>query len=701
MSVIFNISISGRPVEDDYPINVAIRAKRDFIYFRQRVQDSEVQLAYLEAPKVLSHEAIVLNDHIKNYTLAFDESTYQTTSNVVVSFKENLIFTTAVSDVVVGSRPMFFGHKLPNGVTKVTFASWNKSSDPYIATYSARYNSVLSDLENYYDASSKAYNCSFVQYSKDSTSILDGTTINEVYRREPLFREATHLDIDPVTFGINTSLPIYSKEKQPDGRWKYTIYGKTDGEVLYYKEHKNSKTQVRMAGGISSKYYWPLELVGKGFTYKKENSTVNYDWSETNNSMYFPYYPFMSIKKEAIVINEKAVIIPSQNIMLDKDRNIHLTLRVLRNNSILFIKTTRAELIGKRISGSLTLDNILRYEEFTGGVDYSLGVISLNDSIPLLSTDKVIVECVVKKEENEKIIGNLNPAHNSKLNNNSILYYLTPSTDTVKSVVHWIAFKNVYQPLGGSFRTVVTMVSDSSVSSYIGETLNAFLSYYCVEHPYTNLSYGNAYNYLPLCTVTFLKEKYAHNVKHKDLRVFAGIKNDLALENKGKDFTFSNILNQSDTYRLVLENQLYALIDKTEIPNADTVNIEGTIKDTVGVTMITHYRYGNVPHVYRATTEIDGSSNFTLNLKLKTPQELLTDLEVYRCISNSDYSSSDILLTTATDSDIDTNGNTVLSINFGETISPLPDKLYLYVRWKSGDNTIVMDRSPIFCVNVK
>ena len=125
MSVIFNISISGRPVEDDYPINVAIRAKRDFIYFRQRVQDSEVQLAYLEAPKVLSHEAIVLNDHIKNYTLAFDESTYQTTSNVVVSFKENLIFTTAVSDVAVGSRPMFFGHKLPNGVTKVTFRGLN------------------------------------------------------------------------------------------------------------------------------------------------------------------------------------------------------------------------------------------------------------------------------------------------------------------------------------------------------------------------------------------------------------------------------------------------------------------------------------------------------------------------------------------------------------------------------------------------
>jgi hypothetical protein len=700
MSISFKISISDRPVENDYPINVAIRAKRDFIYFRQKVQDSEVQLAYLEAPKVLSHEAIVLNDHIKNYTLAFDESTYQTTSNVVVSFKENLIFTTVVSDVAVGSRPLFFGHKLPNNVTKVTFAPWNKSSDPYIATYSTRYNSVLSDLENYYDPASKAYNCSFVQYSKDSTGVLDGTTINEVYRREPVFREATHLDIDPATLRINTSLPIYSKEKQSDGRWKYTIYGKTNEEVVYYKEYKNSKTQVKMAQGISSKYYWPLELVGRGLTYQGETAPINYDWSETNNSMYFPYYPFMSIKKEATVINEKTVIVPSQYIMLDKDRNIHLTIRVLRNESILFIKTTRPELIGKRISGSLTLDNILRYEEFTGGVDYSLGIVSLNNSIPLLNSDKVIVECVVKKEESEKIIANLNPAHNSKLNNNSILYYLTPSTEAMKSSVHWVAFKNVYQVIGGSYRPVITMVSDTAQNSYIGETLSLFLEDYCVADPYTGLTITNSYKYLPLCTVTFLKDKYTQNVKHKDLRVFAGIKNDLALENKGKDFAFSNILNQSDNYRLTLENQVYALIDKTEIPNADTVNIEGTIAETLGATTIPHYRYGNVPHVYRATTAMDGD-NFILNIKLKTPQELLTHLEVYRCINNSSYSSSDILLDTVNYSQIDTNGDTIFSINFGKTISPLPDKLYLYVRWKSGDNSIATDKSPIFCVNVK
>ena len=700
MSISFKISISEKPIENDYPINVAIRAKRDFIYFRQKVQDSEVQLAYLEAPKVLSNEAIALNDHIKNYVLAFDESTYQTTSNVVVSFKENLIFTTVVSDVATGSRPMFFGHKLPNDVTRVTFVPWNKSSDPYIATYSTRYNTVLSDLENFFDAESKAYNCSFVQYGKNSTGSLDGDTVNEVYRRECVFREATHLDIDPVTFTINTSLPVYSKEKQSDGRWKYTIYGKTDGEIVYYKEYKNSKTQVRMAEGINSKYYWPLELVGRGFTYTKEAAVINYDWSETNNSMYFPYYPFISIKKEARVINEKAVIIPSQQIMLDKDRNIHLTLRVLRNGSVLFAKTTRPELIGKRISGSLALDNIVRYEEFAGGVDYSLGIISLNNSTPLLATDKVTVECVVKKEESEKIIANLNPAHNSKLNNNSILYYLTPSTDTAKSSVHWIAFKNVYQSFDGSYRPVVTSASNKNGSTYIGEMLSVFLEQRCVEDPYTGLPSSNIYKYLPLCTVTFLKEKYTQNIKHKDLRVFAGIKDDLALENKGKDFAFSNILNQSDTYRLVLENQVYALIDKTEIPNADTVNIEGTIAETVGVTTIAHYRYGNVPHVYRVTTEMDGN-NFILNLKLKTPQELLTQLEVYRCINNSNYSSSDLLLTTVSNSNIDVNGDTVFSINFGKTISPLPDKLYLYVRWKSGDNSIVMDRSPIFCVNVK
>lgn len=701
MSVIFNISISGRPVEDDYSINVAIRAKRDFISFRQKVQDSEVQLAYLQAPKIVSHEAIGLGDHIKKYVPAFDEAVYQTTSNVVLSFKENLIFTTVVSDVSGGARPMFFGHKLPNGVTKVSFAPWNKSADPTIAMYNSRYNAILSDVENFVDVKNKTYNPSFVQYSKNSTGPLDGTTVNEVYKREPIFREATHFDIDPVTYTINTSSPVYSKEKQSDGRWKYTIYGKLDGEILYYKEYQSSKVQVKIPAGISNKYYWPLELVGKGFNYINNSSVTTYDWSSTDNSMYFPYYPFVSIKKEAIVINEKSVIIPDNHIVLDKDQNIHLTLKVIRNSSILFIKTTRPELIGKRISGTLSLDNILRYEEFSGGVDYSLGVVSLNDSLPLLASDKVIVECVVKKEENQKVIGNVNPVHNSLLNNNSILYYLTPSIGTIKSIAHWVAYKSIYQPMSGTFLPVITAVSDSNLNTYIGQLLVNFMEDYYVANPYTLETYSNVYEYLPLCTVFFLKEKYINNITHKDLRVFAGIKDDYTLENKGKDFAFSNILNPGDTYKLVLESQVYALIDKTEIPNINIANIEGTIKQSLGASLITHYRYGNVPHVYRATTAIDGSNNFTLNLKLKTPQELLTDLEVYRCTNNITYSSSDVLLTTIDSSSIDVNGDTVFSINFGKTIKPLPDKLYLYVRWKSGDNSIVTDKSPIFCVNVK
>lgn len=700
MSVIFNISISGKPVEDEYPINVAIRAKRDFISFRQKVQDSEVQLAYLQAPKIVSDEAILLGDHIKNYVPAFDETIYQTTSNVVFSFKENLIFTTVISDVAGGAKPIFFGHRLPNGVTKVTFVPWNKSTDPGIAIYSSRYNTVVSDLENFIDIKNKTYNPSFVQYAKNSTNALDGITVNEIYKREPIFREATHFDIDPTTYTINTSLPVYSKEKQSDGRWKYTIYGKTDNETLYYKEYQGSKVQVKVPKGINNKYYWPLELVGKGFSYTSSVGVDNYDWSSTDNNMYFPYYPFVSIKKEAVVLNERAVIIPDNHIIMDKDHNIHLTIRVIRNNSILFAKTTRPELIGKRISGNLSSNNILRYEEFLGGVDYSLGVISLNNSFPLLGTDKVIVECVIRKEENQKVIGNINPVHNSLLTNNSILYYLTPSTATVKSVAHWVAYKNIYQVMGGAFLPVITAVSDSNLNSYIGQLLVNFIEDYCVANPYTFTTNSNVYRYLPLCTISFLKEKYINNIKHKDLRVFAGIKDDYTLENKGKDFTFSNILNSSDTYKLKLESQIYALIDKTEIPNADTVDIEGTIRDSLGVSLATHYRYGNIPHIYRATTKMDGS-NFILNLKLKTVQALLTDLEIYKCTNTITYSNSDVLLTTVDTGLIDVNGDTVFNIDFGTELSPLPDKLYLYVRWKSGDNTIVTDKSPIFCVNVK
>jgi len=115
---------------------------------------------------------------------------------------------------------------------------------------------------------------------------------------------------------------------------------------------------------------------------------------------------------------------------------------------------------------------------------------------------------------------------------------------------------------------------------------------------------------------------------------------------------------------------------------------------------VTHYRHGNIPHVYRAIAATS-EGDLILNLKLKAPHALLTDLEIYRCVNAITYSNSDTLLDTAIGWTTDINGDAILSINLGETISPLPDKLYLYVRWKSGDNTIVTDKSPIFCVNVK
>ncbi|NDB81161.1 MAG: hypothetical protein EB127_00205, partial [Alphaproteobacteria bacterium] len=551
MSILFNIAISGKQVLQEYPVDIFVTAKRDFVTWRQKVKDNDVQLAYLETEPMISDKAIEVNDHLKELRNSNTEIIKSTIANTLVSESPNLIFTTVVKETNFGTTPVFYAHRIPNTASRVNFSPWNKAIESSVALFSTYYNAIFSDLENYIDADTGAYNASYVKYNyTDSTG--NQVTKTEVYNRQPFFREMTSFDLEYDNsigdFFVPSNKGLYQKKLQSNGKWLYQIF-KDPQTLVYYKEDMESTGKVSVSENIKSQYFWPLEIKGSGVVYTApgvDNTTVkySYDWAEERID-YFPYAPYITVKKEAYILNDKSILVADKNIVLNKDLNLHLTLRVMRNGKILFAQTTRSELINLRIAGSYVNSDLVKYEEFTGNVDYSLGVISLVSSYPLMESDKVFAEYVVEQARSEKVIGNVNPGQNKKLLNSNILYYATPVTGNTKSKIYWVSYSRAFNPITENFDFYIDDLQDKSLSSYKGKLISLFIGECFVRDPYYTNYNINSYNFLPLATVSFDKDKYLRNTKHKDLRVFSGLKDDLKIEQKGKDFAFSSILNPS------------------------------------------------------------------------------------------------------------------------------------------------------------
>jgi hypothetical protein len=714
MGISFTISVSGKPIENEYPIDVFVRAKRDFITWRQKVKDSDVQLAYLETEPMVSHLAVEVADHLQELRNSNTETIRSTTATTLVSESPNLIFTTVVRDTNFGSTPAFYSHRVPVNATKVTFSPWNKAIDSSVAMFDTYYSAVFSDLENYIDLDTGAYNASYVKYTSVNSEG-DVEVKTEVYNRQPFFRQMTSFDLEFDSslgdFFVAPNKGLYQKTLQPNGKWLYQIYKDPD-VVLYYKEDMESTGKVTVSENIKSEYFWPLEIKGSGVIYSvdigddAEKQKYTYDWADERVD-YFPYAPYVTIKKEAYIINNQTLLVADKNIVLDPTLNIHLTLRVMRDGKILFAQTTRPEILDLRISGSYSNEDIVKYEAFTGNVDYSLGVISLVSSYPLMMTDKVLIEYVVEQARSEKVIANVNPGQNKKLLTSNLLYYATPVVGEVKSKIFWVSYQKAFNTITNDFDFFVVDTNDSVVNPYKGKLLKVLIEECFARDPYYDFHSTNIYNYLPVATVSFDKHRYLKKVQHKDLRVFSGLKDDLTLERKGKDFAFSNILNPAGTYELDLAAQAVVFVDKTEIAERTIKDIETIIKDNIKIGIIPHVVYLNRPKVMFAKCQ-NISNNLDFSVKVKDAPVWKT-LKVYLAVNKEKISTNDIeLLALDTADNLITEGEDGWSI-LGNGIDPdvlsgsavRDSKLYFYTKWVNSDSTVESDTSSISCVHVK
>jgi len=705
MSISFKISISGKQIENEYPINIFTRAKKETITWRQRVKENDVQLAYLEAPRIISQEAIELQNYIGSFYEDSDPNIYSSVSEEIISSKENLMFTTVVLETAGRLAPMFYGHKVPVGASNVNFIPWNKDTDPSVAVYNSDYNFIFSNLENYIDPENEVYSPSFIRYEV----IENGSPVikTEVFKQEPLFRVGTYLDIDSETFDFAPYTSVYEKIKLPDGRWKFVV-NKLSSMVVYYKEEESLKLRASLQKNIDMKYEWPLYVSGKMFSVAAGSYKAVYDYDSPRPQSFFPYYPYVNEKKQGVYLNSKSILIPDSNIVILPDNNIHFTLKVIRDGVAILGLTTRTDLIGKHISGKYTSKNLKYYEAFEGQVDYRLSVVSLANTIPIKPTDVLVVDFIKEVKSETVYIDNVNPIQNKKLLNEDVLYYITKKTETTNSKVEWVSYQEM---INSDYESVkyIKQCSDPLQEDYIGYPLSLFIADNFIINPVFNAGINSNSNlFFPVCSISFNKEKYQSQTTHKDLRVYAGLKEDYSLENKGKDFAFSNILNE-DVIALETKSQAIILVDKVEVDKNFSKDIEGRIKSSFGAGIVPIIMYPNRPVAYLAKAKVAGEYlELTLVVKENTSFDTLN---IYKCVNKTKESSTDPLIKTIlrgehAESTLDDGSiRFPISISLEDYQEALPvqrDKIYIYLEWEDSNNSdLVSETSSVICIHVK
>ena len=579
-SLPFKISISNKDIENSYSVFVCSRPERNTIMWRQTVQPDDVQVAYLETEKIYSEQAIEVNSFIENYIEPVSDTIYVSNSSTIYSEKENLIFTTIVKNENSFFIPMFFGHRLTSVVpdTQPSFFLWNKATDSNLFIYDKDYSFIASNVKNELDIKNGVYRASFVSYL--SGTVESYAAVNEPFKEEPLFREETIYDYlsEEASYGVKK--PFYRKNKEGN-LWRFD-FPYIAGQTIYYKEDSKTKVKPFISEGLEIRKPWPLLLDGREFVvldgYGRTWDFSLYKIDTYSDQMYFPYSPFLTQKKEGKYVSEFCFSVPDKHILVEPSKNLQFSFTVWRNGVPILGQTTREELLGKRLSGSYLGKDIVLYDSFTGGLDYSLGVVTYTNGIPLQKNDTIFAEYIVDDEGNSREFYNVNPTNERWMLEGDMYFFLTPTTLKGNTKIHWLKTKKVYDANLDTFKDII-FYSSTFQNTLVGLSLGEFASTHCVLDPFKGvINTENSNYFILLCSASFKKEKYINQIMHKDLRVYAGIKNDLDLVKKGKDFLFSRQLNPENEIEIHSKQHLAVYVDRTELPLFD-VNLNPRKKE--------------------------------------------------------------------------------------------------------------------------
>lgn len=542
------------PIDTLTPLYLQRQKHLDKYVFRQSV-DEECQIAYVGYPSLIFNNSVAVNKQVnsipENRRREGEDSWTKISGGALFSSSTDLLITSVA--VIEGGveKPLFFGMELPRNTVSATASSFNKSDREFLFQYDSDSQVIYTNKTNYWDPALNDFRAITVRYRLDT-----GEEFSVLFRNAPVYRLARVSDIDPDTLTLYEGAPVFTRTGVPGG-YDYVINGTGP---FYVKEVKEEAINVTRSGGQKLNEPWLLDISAGSFNRTYDGRVYTYSPTEFERQAFFPYYPFARYSHRPGLIDPRTLKLPESGLQVDPDNRLHVDVIVRNEDGELKAAYSTSSLKIGELYAPWSWDvRTVYWQELEYGYDQTNAILLLNNALPILSSDQVVVNYSAIKTKFTYRELNLNPNYNKRLAQYDYLVYMVPNRaeEDNKTIFH---IEYDYLPDGS---TRITRLSQPSVPSFLGSTIESFMTARFVNNT-------NVYQYVPLAYTSLRPEFSVGDILSRDARLKKGIdrKNQLEVLRKHPWSWFTKVF---DTNQIEYPDKFFmrVSVDQEEILERD------------------------------------------------------------------------------------------------------------------------------------
>jgi hypothetical protein len=433
-SVVYTIDIV-RPVEKTIGLTQYISKYLEHFSFKKEI-NREVQLAFLSS-KVLNRDNLISSVKLSPESRRLQVPKKVSGNTFFTSSKEIEITNIAINESMKVT-PLFYSMNVTD------YLSVDLSGLNARVLYDQSTSTLYCDKESEYNPFTEEFK---------SIKILTSSGF-KLFNGSSLFREATIEDVDPDTLTFYRDRLLYTMEYIPAIRqYKFTVLNASG--PFYYRERTKSGVYLQRDGLKDLAEPWfPEYSIGQVKHLGSLYSPGNFE-----DQPFFPYYPFLTQKERAKLIDVNTIKLDRDNLTIDDIRGLFIEIVVFNNLGELKFCFTN----GPKVNTLYNRSSDVRWQLLDYQYDGSNSVVRVLNPTRLLSSDYIEVTYPYKSYSIKVRSLNLNPKFNKRIYNHNYITYIGPSSSGVS--IEWFEFCLIE----GTY--IVTRVSDSTRSEFIGSAL--------------------------------------------------------------------------------------------------------------------------------------------------------------------------------------------------------------------------------------
>jgi hypothetical protein len=430
------IRVGSRLIQTDVPVTVLRQRYLDKFVYREQV-DNECQIAYVGYEPITFSSSVGVSfplvNEAGNHSSFDDTKVWRAFAGryFTLKYKDVWITNKAIRD---GQReiPLFFGMKLPSSTINASLGFHHRREADVYWEYDSDAKVIYCSETNYWDPELRDYRAIVVNYTYE-TEGGDIVARQDLFRSEPVFEEATFLDIDPDTLEIFPGRLVYTTTIRMSGDTDFEV--NVDGPI-YVAPRTEANIQPRRAGFEDIEEPWHLEFTNGVFN----SGDFIYSIREYESQTFYPRSPYRTYWHKADILGKDLLKLPVAGLVVDPDGYLDLDI-VIRNKQGTLLKalTTNTTKLDKPFDRwSIGDEDSIFWGSFDYSYDKANSVIRFTEDIVALDTDIIYVQYVVDNNAYVYQDVNLNPSQNLLGANRNYYFYLVPnSIDGDRSIYHF------------------------------------------------------------------------------------------------------------------------------------------------------------------------------------------------------------------------------------------------------------------------